>query len=639
MADIVIHHSAFALSTEVVLYEDPKYYAGYPNWAGYFSGIGIGIGFDIGASKITPTDLEKLLTLAKVELWIINELKKTCNITFDYRKPEDVVEAEKLVHKLKIEKGIKLTQQQCLDFYELTKIEHKMEVQKYFNKSFGQLHDALKEVYIKIHYGSPLLAKKLGERFDLLLISNDYEKQCEECVKSLEWVIANYQGVHQQVAIGFKRFVYTLLSNLRKKNNVIINHEPTTVSELIKDNSYEIISEISKEINRDFRNADQLRLVVENTKNKQPSVSGPITKESILDGMSFVKNGTLIIQTAQQKLVELGCYERAGIAGGMANADGSYGDNTNKALIQFQTENKLGKTGVLDEDTKNILLNITKKEKGGFFDFSTDDDNNQKQEVKVKEKNLVEQFLENFKNYQPKAAVEGTDYILLFKNTASKGKGKISGSVGVGGNNKPEDVVIVRALLSKLGYLSFHIENSFFDFNMYASLEKSLCTADADLFNSIKNLQKDNGLAFQNGRVDPEGASMTILNGGKIQQQTVINNNNTNNNITPEPGPIEQPEGKEGLRKIQTLLIKEGFLAATYFSSYSNSTVSSADGVWGNASANSLLEYQKKYGLSPTAKIDKETLDFMKNRNSKPKEEEFSTVEVSAGSGFYPCFN
>jgi peptidoglycan hydrolase-like protein with peptidoglycan-binding domain len=340
---------------------------------------------------------------------------------------------------------------------------------------------------------------------------------------------------------------------------------------------------------------------------------------------------------AQEKLVELGCYERAGVGGGMLNADGDYGDNTKKALIQFQTENKLGKTGVLDEDTKKILLNITKKEKGGFFDFSTDDDNNHKQEVKVKEKNLVEQFLENFKNYQPKAAVEGTDYILLFKNTALKGKGKISGSVGVDGNNKPEDVVIVRALLAKLGYLSFHIENSLLEFNMYASLEKSLCTADADLFNSIKNLQKDNGLAFQYARVDPVGASMTILNGGKIQQQTVINNNN--NNITPEPGPIEQPEGKEGFQKIQTLLIKEGFLAATYFSAYSNSTVSSADGVWGNASANALLKFQKKYGLSPTAKIDKETMYFMKNRNTKPKEEEFSTVEVSAGSGFYPCFN
>lgn len=89
---------------------------------------------------------------------------------------------------------------------------------------------------------------------------------------------------------------------------------------------------------------------------------------------------------------------------------------------------------------------------------------------------------------------------------------------------------------------------------------------------------------------------------------------------------------------MQQLLINEGLLQATYISAATGTAISSDDGIWGKASATALAKYQQKYGLPLSGKPDATTLDFIKNTN-KPKEDEFVTPEVQAGSGFYPCFN
>lgn len=644
MADLVLHHSALCIATEAPLEGDSKYYAGIPNWAGYKSGIGIGLGFDIGASAISKEQLQKLLTIIGIEQWQIDEFKATCNRTFDQNIPEKKSEALKIVSRLKDQLNIKWTQQQCLDFLELTKGVHNESIKIYFSSSYNKMHDAIKEVFVKVHYGNNLICKNAGKQFDSkFAAAKTVTEQFELAIKALDELIAIYgkNAVYRTQYKGFITFLQKALKTIQSGGKVIINHEPASVEDLLKDDTFDVVADVSKTVGIEstiikhgenspqvkdvesyyntYHNFNALKNAVKNTRNNQGIVPSKVSKNDINNSLEVLGGQKFIILKAQEKLVELGCYERAGISGGMANADGAFGNNTAKAIKQFQKENKLPETGQLDNKTKELLLNM--KESNVFSDA-----------INSLKENILNVFGKDEKpepTPNPKPNPK-TDFKDIFQNAMKSGKGNITSPVGVGGSNKPEDVAVVKGLLAKLGY--YFVNPAALVMNSFMGGE-NFGEANPELNAAIQKLQKDNNLAYQDGRIDQGGATLAILNGGKLPTNT----QNTNPNINPSPQP-EEPQGKDGVKKLQQLLINEGLLQATYVSAATGTAISSADGIWGKASATALAKYQQKYGLPLSGKPDATTLDFIKNTN-KPKEEEFATPEVQAGSGFYPCFN
>jgi hypothetical protein len=113
MADIILHETVLCFGTEGYPKGDDIYDIRYPGWAGEGSGIHIDIGFDIGASGYSPERIQFLMENKGIEQWQINEFKVHCYRTFNAEIPNENLEANKIVERLRDELKIKWTQQQC----------------------------------------------------------------------------------------------------------------------------------------------------------------------------------------------------------------------------------------------------------------------------------------------------------------------------------------------------------------------------------------------------------------------------------------------------------------------------------------------------------------------------------------------
>lgn len=131
-------------------------------------------------------------------------------------------------------------------------------------------------------------------------------------------------------------------------------------------------------------------------------------------------------------------------------------------------------------------------------------------------------------NPNPQPADDTAIKLTAILQAAMGGKGTIKESVGKGGKNRLQDVMVVKGLLTYHGYLSF-------SFNPITLMQQvaSLGQNNAELENAIIKFQTDKGFAKPDGRVDPDGKSLKLLNAAK------------GGNPTPNPNP--QPQEEEEL--------------------------------------------------------------------------------------------
>lgn len=112
-------------------------------------------------------------------------------------------------------------------------------------------------------------------------------------------------------------------------------------------------------------------------------------------------------------------------------------------------------------------------------------------------------------NPQPQPNTGGDDsvnYTQLLQ-TALSGKGSIKGSVGKGGDNQKQDVMVAKALLTYHGYMSF----SFNPVTLMSQL-MVLGTNTPELEAAIVKFQADKGIKKPDGRIDPGGKTIGWLN-------------------------------------------------------------------------------------------------------------------------------
>jgi hypothetical protein len=128
MADIIMHESVLSIATEGSLFGDGQYDVRYPHWPGFSSGVTIGLGFDIGASKISAKNLHVMLSSIGVPDGMINELAKTVFITGEA--------ANQKLTELNLRDKVKITQQQAIDIMMLVNQNYTSIVRKSFSNKY-----------------------------------------------------------------------------------------------------------------------------------------------------------------------------------------------------------------------------------------------------------------------------------------------------------------------------------------------------------------------------------------------------------------------------------------------------------------------------------------------------------------------
>ncbi len=129
---------------------------------------------------------------------------------------------------------------------------------------------------------------------------------------------------------------------------------------------------------------------------------------------------------------------------------------------------------------------------------------------------------------------EQVSYLALLQ-MAMSGKGTIKESVGKGGKNKPQDVIVVKALLNSHGYFPF----SYNPLTLWTQLT-TLGANDASLEAAITKFQTDKGAKKPDGRVDAGGTSLGWLNAPKANP-VVTPPVNTDPVVTPPVDPVVTP--------------------------------------------------------------------------------------------------
>jgi peptidoglycan hydrolase-like protein with peptidoglycan-binding domain len=648
MADIIMHESVLSIATEGSLFGDGQYDVRYPHWPAYSSGVTIGLGFDIGASKISAENLHVMLSSVGVPDGMINELAKTVYIT-------GVAANQKLI-ELNLRDKVKITQQQAIDIMMLVNQNYTSIVRKSFSASYGIMHPSIIVALNKIAYGAPAMIAGwaqekyagLGPLFDSKMAAiSDHIKQCDffiemmDYMRNFPWKDAGAKEVHgKRVTKAMSSFILKIQDHLKKGDKVVIDKGPVNVDDLLSpgNKTFDFSIDISNSLSGTNLKADYLIKNMQTARNKEPEemkklcskfnyplppLSGTIMTESIMANFYSMMNSAVDInlKKAQGILVNSGYYAKAGISGGMANADGIYGSNTAAVLKLYQKEHKLKETGILDNQTKELLFKKSVDEIPDIF-F----------EPIAKIVDNVVDFFENIpKNLGSK--VESINYSVDFLKAYQGGNAKISNSVGEGAVNKGKDVAIVKGLLCKSGY--YHLDLIQMTVNLFSA--NGLEQVNKELIQAISSYQKDKKLKVVDGRIDPDGETIQSLNGLK----TVIHEQQNNTKETSKPEIKDSAKPNEQLKKIQAILIKEGLLQATFFSTITNTNIGSDDGIWGELSAKAMYRFQQKYGLKTDGKPNQETIDFIKQNYGKSKKEEDAIVVAEAvpGSGFYPCFN
>ncbi len=124
------------------------------------------------------------------------------------------------------------------------------------------------------------------------------------------------------------------------------------------------------------------------------------------------------IYKMQERLIELGYYD--------GSADGSFGSQTEKALLAFQSANGITETGTADEFTLEVLYSIDAKENPDAVEETESVEPTQ--ELKVVDSELPQQ------SAQTSYADTATEVTLETNKTSEKALANIAGSINTGAN-------------------------------------------------------------------------------------------------------------------------------------------------------------------------------------------------------------
>lgn len=118
-----------------------------------------------------------------------------------------------------------------------------------------------------------------------------------------------------------------------------------------------------------------------------------------------------------------------------------------------------------------------------------------------------------------------------FIRLLNKGKAQIVASVGAAGTNNERDVLKIKALLANLGLYDYqHITKLYKENEQKKLIQVLFNPTDGLLIPAIRNFQK--GFSKQpDGRVDPKGKTLRLLNRDTSPQQIIIETSNTNNHL------------------------------------------------------------------------------------------------------------
>jgi hypothetical protein len=380
---LVIHEAVLALGTEGVPCGENSLDVRLPHWPGYASGVSIGVGFDIGASKITATELQNVMGILGVPKAMVDELAKTVNVQAE--------PARDLLASLKLREKVRITQQQAIDIMVIMKQKIGASTRRAFSTSFATTHPAVIEVLHKFAYGAPALVlgypnggfKGLGPMYDAKLAAiSDPKAQCDLCVEMCDAVTAHFgpTSVHGKIGNGLKNFIKYIKTQLEAGVEVVIDKKPITMEALLdpSNKTLDLAALVSAKTYggevaaHNKRNALQkarteeparIKAVCDKIGSTVPKLSGSALEGENMEACyKLLTKKDLAVEKVQEQLVRLGYYKKAGISGDMKNVDGGLGPNTKKVIALFQTEynqkatQKLPTNGELDNATKTAIL-------------------------------------------------------------------------------------------------------------------------------------------------------------------------------------------------------------------------------------------------------------------------------------------
>ncbi len=247
MADLVLNKQMLQLATEGINLD--------LHWPGYASGVTIGPGFDIGASAVKPDSLEALLTKFGVDKNVIAKLRKTTQQEGGGKEKVTGVPAAELMFtlglnaKAKPKDGI-TTGTHISGIQVLSSAQKAMDLgyiimnrpdsgylstaEQAFALSHNNLHPALKEVVLKISYGSPATAKKYGGEIDQQLSrESDPLKQTDIMIGFFEKLLKDkLNDVRKRSAKGMLYFLKEIRKTFASGGKVIIENKPLSEAQI-----------------------------------------------------------------------------------------------------------------------------------------------------------------------------------------------------------------------------------------------------------------------------------------------------------------------------------------------------------------------------------------------------------------------
>lgn len=533
---LVIHDCVLMIATEGTPGVEGPYDTRHPFWPGYASGVSLGIGYDIGASGTTMAELTQMLLAIGVPMKMITPLEVSIKKTGQ--------EAKEILQAYGLAKKTQLTQQQSLDLGCLIKINNKGKVRKYFPNSYASMHPAIIEGLTKFSVNAPALVigwksrnfAGLGPMFDAkMAAATTAEAQFECAIEMCNTIKQRFAGskVYVKTANAIAGFINYVWEQTKKGVNVIIDSSPIDVEQLLDPNNKTLDVARIADAAEDGSSGTDYRSLIAASRKKEPALikaacerigcemprlSGTaMSPENIARFHKANGKKDIEIEQIQEELVRQGCYKKAGIAGEMKNVDGNIGANMTKAVQAFQIAYNTARSeksmmekaisanlptdGSLSADTKKAILSSSKV---------------------VKPSPVPNPQPNPIPPAPVPSPIDSPTDILNLINMGLSGKGSIKASVGRGGENDSNDVIVIKALLNKHNYYNF-------TFNPATILSDiaTIGASDSKLESAIARFQQANGVARPDGRVDAKGKTIAWLNA---------------NSSTPQPKPAPAPQ-------------------------------------------------------------------------------------------------
>lgn len=424
------------------------------------SGVTVGLGFDIGTMNVAT--VEKALKAMGIPSNQMPVLLKQVG-----KRAVAAMDALLEVQQA----GVTLSRQQSLALLDYESANREASIIKKFGSYTAKLFPPLFEILMKMQYALPgnatTFMEKLFEGSYKDIVNQSNVDQCTTMINALN-------------ATGQKDYYIKYATKIRQALN-----EGVEVTRM--DRSMQL-GDVLGTNDLDNQFAD------------------------FMSDMKGKEREEIMIKPAQQALKGLGLYSGA--------VDGKITHLTDKkdksgfiaALKKFQEQNGLEQNGKLDSKTNKMLMDkgLVSMDKllGDKAENKTDPNPNPSPNPNPNPNPTPNNPPQN--NDKPNND-GGVNYLELF-NTVLKGTGNITGTVGKGGDNKPQDVVTIKALLAKHGYLN--AATILAPLMAFPPNPLAVFTCDPATIAAIEKFQKEVRKSSKpDGLVEPGKKTLAALNG------------------------------------------------------------------------------------------------------------------------------